>query len=53
MTDELDGVLTVSTTGWNRPGWLLLLAPAGVIVGVFGIWLLILASVGVSEFLQG
>ena len=53
MKYEPDGAPRVSTTGWNRPAWLLVLAPVALIVGFAGIWLLLLASVGVSELLQG
>ncbi len=53
MTQQLDGAPAVSTTGWNRPEWLLVLAPVALIAGVMGVWLLLLASVGISELMQG
>ena len=53
MTQQLDGALKVSTTGWNRPEWLFVLAPAALLAGVVGIWLLLLASVAISELMKG
>jgi hypothetical protein len=53
MTPNSDQPLILKNTGWNRPGWLFVLAPASVLAGVVGVWLLLFVSIKISELLQG
>lgn len=53
MRQQLDDAPTVSTTGWNRPGWLLVLAPVALIAGALGVWLLLLVSTGIARLMGG
>jgi hypothetical protein len=53
MEQGLDGAPAAKATGWNRPEWLLVLAPVALASGFAAIWLLLMASVGISKLMQG